>query len=167
MVAAHSAIVMNSMPANEKAFTSNHGGYSVRYPGTWNPFRYSISNTTNREDLDILSFPNSKRLEAIQIIHGGAEIILRRRAAVPPSKEDEFLSRNTVSLAGPCATVDVLESRWEVGPETFERDVSMACKTAKAQYELSVRMWDDDPKHEQYKAVGLRILESLQERSAK
>ncbi len=158
--------------AGVRHFESQDQSFSVDYPASWHLFRGSIDGTTDRDKLYILSSPNSQRVEAVVIKHGGAAISLQpRHGSLELQEGDKLIEHRTVQLASAqfCSivTVDRVESSVVRANEVpshvavYKDSTSYDCVEGTKRFTLLLSHWKGDPKHNHYEKTALSILKTL------
>lgn len=153
-------------------FVSQDHTFSADYPASWEQMRAFGNGATNKKKLDIISFPNSERLEGVVIKRGGAEIFLESgRIADKLGAEDKLIDRHTITLASApfCSTVSIERVNSAVVTEdetpnhiaVYQDDTIYECANGSKYFTLVLRHWKDDPKHDSYEKSALQILKTL------
>jgi hypothetical protein len=147
-----------------KHFTSDPGGYTVDYPASWNELdpagRY----------LDVVNFPPSRRVKAVMLPGGGAEIII----GGPPrsvTTVDQWISHD--------GSINDIESRktivlkiarskeplraTEVTFQTSEGQEIVTCyfETSGRPFAANVIYWIGDHAAGKYREVLYKVIESM------
>ena len=157
-------------------FDSKSQAFSVDYPTTWNLVGSSTLGPSDSR-LDIVSFPDNQRAEAVVIKRGGAEIILLRGQPDQTVDEgDKLILRhniqlNSSSLCPSVAVTRVLKAivtkdQVPSGVAVYEDDTTYACASRTESFQLILRHFRGDPKHKDYQDVTIGILNSLRSSKA-
>jgi hypothetical protein len=160
-------IAVGMIMQQSRAYHSERGGFTVKYPASWNLLTGSTDGSSDHDVLDLLSFPNRERAEGVVITQGGAEVLLRDGGASQYSKDDQIVDRKALGKLGICRDVSFTESRDELGPKTYERVFEYVCNTESKKYRLNVRFFEGDLKSGHYNETALQILKTLRETPTK
>jgi hypothetical protein len=160
---------------NTHHFDSKSQAFSVDYPATWSLVGSSTLGPSDSR-MDIVSFPDNQRAEAVVIKRGGAEIILLRGQADQTVDDgDKLILRhdiplNSSSLCPSVAVTRVLKAivtkdQVPSGVAVYEDDTTYAFACGTESFQLILRHFRGDPKHKDYEDAAIGILNSLRSSS--
>ena len=150
-----------------RKFVSAENDYTCFFPGNWHPL------PPDQGNLNVVSFPLSRRLRGSIVPYGGAQIFIAQRPDDVTDIEswirhDRFsadqMSRTRIVLerASPKQPLQLIEviSDWGESGSRFE-DVNCYFEISGHFFKGSLSYWKDDPKSREYLAVLHKIVESV------